>query len=624
VTGLAVSPADALETRLRTLTASERATLVTWLGHNGAPAAALPQENPWALVLAGVLSWEHAETWGTTLPSTPARVRARVSAATMEVMRTSAVQQGHTARAVSELPLLIRARLGHEIPRAELADAVQALVDHQMLTLWNTFLALPTLAAAEARIVKRIARHLADAPVPTAQWRAAMEKRFAASKLSTQQRTAALAAVLHPFAAITGPAGSGKTVVIRELVHVLEATGDVVVVGTPTGKAAEVLVSRGVPQATTLHALLGLRPEDTPALVTGTRTPIPVRAKWLIIDEATQLDLAMWDAVWSAVRPATHVIAIGDIAQLAPVGPGSPFEDFLAMPERLSISVLDEVHRTSGRLTQNALAIREGRMPAFDPPQTVFLAPFWDARNVPQAHMDAARESLGKKASVADIHATALALWLVELVAVEIPARLPALHPARDIQVLVPQAPGPLGTIRLNTLLRDRLNPATPGVKETRWWYAGRTHFARAGDQVIATTALSDEIRNGAVGVLQRLDDSARLAWVKFAHRHEATAIRRVDLQNLTLRYALTVHRMQGSETEAVIQVLHESHNTRLLTRRSMYTGATRARTMSGVLAIEEQWLDALARTETDVRTTTVCERLRLAVPPLAGTRFIP
>jgi RecD/TraA family predicted helicase len=608
--------ADETRNRARALPPADRARFVAWVEGHGTRGHRLVRDNPWAAVLAGALRWEFAEDWGRDLVTRGVAPGTRVAAALVEVVRRSAVERGHTVVDVRYLPPMVAALLHHAIAPDACAASLHRLCEHGVLTFWEGTIALPSLARTEARIAARMAAHLRTTPAPSSAFGRAVRKRLLTSMLSESQRDAVLAAMTSGFACITGSAGTGKTVVIRELVKLLEALNDVVLVATPTGKAAEVLVSRGIPHATTIHAVLGLRPDDTPALGADPIRSTSLRAKWVILDEATQVDIVLWDHFWAAIEPGTHVLAIGDVGQLPPVGPGAPFETCIASADLLTVRRLHEVRRTTGRLTTNAVAIHEGRMPAFDavPSSAAPVAPFWDTSAMPEHYRQRAQEALGKKATAAHVSYDAIAAWVVDIVAVELPRALPHLDPAREVQVLAPQGPGPLGTLRLNALLRDRLNPAPEGEKDAPWWYRGKAFRARVGDQIIATDTIGDGIRNGAVGEIVRLDGSSRKATVLFAHQRLPVQIPRTELALLTLRYALTVHRMQGSEIPVVVQVVSEAHNPSLLTRRSMYTGATRAQQVSGIVGTEACWTAALANTAQDERRSSLRSRLEVAL----------
>jgi exodeoxyribonuclease V alpha subunit len=605
----------------RDLPAEERQRMLTWLATEGKNCAATAQRNPWIACVDGALTWETAEAWGDGLRRDAEADGTRLAAAIRETLRRAAVERGHTFVPVTELPAMVAHVLRAVPSPADLTGPLRVLCLTDKVRAWESGVALTSLAQTEARLTRAIAEHLRDTPPLSATLQRAFSKRLAATHLTAEQQEATMAAMCAPFSAITGPAGSGKTVLIQQIVQLIEPLGETVEVATPTGKAAEVLVSRGVLNAKTLHSLLDLTPNDTPTLGTDKESGPAIQAGWIILDESTQLDVVIWERFWLRVQAGTRVIAIGDAAQLPPVGAGAVFEDCLKADDILTVRRLETVHRTTGVLTQNANLIRVGDVPTFDAPGAPLVAPFWNADEVPREHLEAAQAALGKKATTDAVRLEGQARWLVDLVTHTIPTETSCR--LADVQVLVPQAPGPLGTIHLNNLLRDAINPLPRGEKDSLWWYAGRHHRARPGDAVIATDSLADNIRNGAVGTLERLDANTRCAWIQFAHLPGPVPISRSDMPRLALRYALTVHRMQGSEVPVVVQELSETHNQQLLTRRNLYTGATRAQRVSGFFGSERLLLHALANTHSDARWTAFAPRLRavlalaLKPPPL-------
>lgn len=613
-----IAPAGA-ETLIATLDKTHRVRWNAFRAAHGGSADALAHGNPWLLAMQGIVRWDDAEAAGRRIAKHPAVQRARLGAAVREALRRLAMERGHLAYPLAHLGPVVAGVLSETPAAGDLATVALQLIETGLVVHWDGTLALPEAAAIEASAAEAMARHAANTPPVSATTRQVLERRLAKTMLSAEQRAAAVLAATHGFSVITGPAGTGKTVIIKELIGLFEGLGEIVNVGTPTGKAAEVLKSRGVRQADTNHSLLGLKPDDTQPLQPVAVAPQPLRGHWLILDETTQVDAVLWERLWAAIPMGMRVIALGDIAQLPPVGPGAPFEACVRAPETLPVARIEEVRRTSGRLTSNGLAIRGGRLPVFDPNGTTPpLAPWYNLDEIPIRWLVRARELASKRATPEQIRADAIAYWMVDLITCELPRAIPSLRPQYDIQLLAPQAPGPLGTNRLNSLLREVLNPLAQGEQDALWWYAGKTHKARAGDQVIVIDSLSSEIKNGATGEVVRLEAEAKRAIVRFTHRAEPVAVARRDMNCLMLRYALTVHRTQGSEYPVVLQLSAEMHNPALLTRRNLYTGATRARQVSGFVASEATLLAQLANVHGDERHSTLISRYRAALRSLA------
>jgi exodeoxyribonuclease V alpha subunit len=592
-------------------TAADTGQVEAWITAHGTSARILADENPWALVMAGVLAYEVAKARAASLPETPGRKRARRGALVLTAMRRLTLDGGHLAVPMPLLKAAVEDVAGAAIDARPLAIVVAGLLDAGLLAGFGEVVALPAAAAIETDTARRMGAHLRTPWALTPAIERVVDKRLSGTTLSPEQCAVVRTAFAAPFVCCTGPAGSGKTVVIRELVRLLEAMGDTVLVAAPTGKACEVLVSRGIAQAVTVHRLLGLTPDDTRALAMPTVPAQPLRGAYLIVDEPTQIDAVTWQRLWAAIPPGMRVTMVGDVYQLGPVGPGNPFEVAVHMPDVVPVHTLRDVRRTTGRLTTNGLGLTRGATPIFDGPVDAPLSPFYDVRELP-AHLRArASSTLAKNATAQDRELAAVAAYIVDLATVTIPAQIPGLRPGTDLQVLTPQAPGPLGTHALSAAIREIVNPKG---EASRWTYAERTQKVRAGDAIIALDTLADTIPTGATGEILTLDQVARGAWAKFTHRQEPAFLTTDGLRRCALRYALTVHRTQGSEYPAVLQVVHDATARSLATRRSTYTAYTRGRRFSGIVGTDARLAYALANDHSDHRHSALERRLRAAL----------
>ena len=579
--------------------------------HGESTAVASVLRDPWLLVLPGIVDWDTAERWPDPTRINPADSDARLAAATMEGLRRMLLERGHTALPLEHAAQVIAGITGGPVDPPSAAVAMQRLVAARIAQLYDGHLQLTSAAGTEASIASNVRRLLSVPPRVSEAARRIVERELAGARppLSTEQQEAIRVVLRHRFAVVTGPAGVGKTEVIRALVRICDKLNETVLVGTPTGRAADVLVQRGVRQATTMHSLLGLTPDDTPPLSAAVGSMAPLRAHRLICDEGTMQDLILVERMLASIPNDMSVVMFGDVDQLPPVGPGSPFETFVAAPAVIPVARIEEVRRTQGRLTTNGLKIRQGRWPELDAADMPLTdATWWDTGRVPAAYTRLAQEHPDRPKEHADLFA--IALWIRDIVCDILPARLRI--PAEEIQVITPQAPGPLGTDLLAGLIREHVNPVRPGQSDSAYWYARRKHRPRVGDRVIALDTFNS-IRNGATGTVEGFDHASRTASVRLDGRAEPVAVAGRDLQRFALRYALTVHRTQGSEYEGVVQVLHECIAEPLRTRRNIYTGATRGRRFSGFVASEPAIQAALDNVHGDKKIGTLGRRLLVA-----------
>lgn len=571
---------------------------------------ALARQDRWLGVVLDIERWSEVQRD----PNAPSIQSPTGMAATIrEGLRRALEDHGHLALPATDLLPVLRKLLREEtIDEVMVHRGVRALLTAGYAVAHGEMLALPDAAATEASLAMHIRKLLANPVVLSPDKQALIARRLATSILSEEQQRALWAAFRQRFLVVTGPAGVGKSVVIHELVHMAEYLGERVAVAAPTGKAADVLVLRGVRQAQTQHSLLGLTPTDTPKRGWPAEMPLLIGDR-LVLDEQTMVDAVLFQRTLAAVPPDMSVVLFGDVDQLPPVGAGSPFEHLVtADPPVVPVVRIETVRRATGAILSNAQRIREGRTP-----QYTETSPFYDAHQVPEAHRLLAKAALGRRAMPTAIEHHAIALWIRDLVWNQY-ARCNPLA-LLDVQVLTPQTTGPLGTGALAGLLRDLVNPAPADGKELRWKYGVKPRAGepddrprvRVGDEVIAIETIAQfGVRNGQTGRIVAIDDDGRHMTLQCPDLPPLRLPTRV-IGNFALRYALTIHRAQGSEYPIVVQLLHEATVASLATRRLFYTGYTRARNISAIVGTESRVRQAIDNAHSDRRTGTLVARIR-------------
>ena len=379
-------------------------------------------------------------------------------------------------------------------------------------------------------------------------------------------------ALEHRLSILTGGPGTGKSATMRALVDLVKARTGTARLCAPTGKAARRLSELTGAEATTIHRLLEWIPGE--GFGRGPDDPIE-GCDVLIVDEASMLSVQLAEALLGAVGPRTHVVLVGDVDQLAPVGPGRVLEDLLDADVVPAVR-LTEIFRQAARsmIVRAAHAINEGELPSAIPRADDVRDFFIVTREGPQAIFD----------EVCDLAAT----------------RLPAhygLDPAADVQVLAPMHKGPVGIDALNEELRARLNPDGERIEGTP---------LRVGDKVMQTrNSYEHDLFNGERGVLVHYD--AERDRVHFAGEDGRRLMLPVGaLDTLRLAYAASVHKAQGSQARAIVVPIFAGHRI-MLTRNLVYTAVTRAQevcvVVTGFAGIGgEPAAVALAVSRTDAR----------------------
>jgi len=369
----------------------------------------------------------------------------------------------------------------------------------------------------------------------------------------------------HRLSILTGGPGTGKSATMRALVDLLKARKRSARLCAPTGKAARRLSELTGAEATTIHRLLEWVPGE--GFTRGEHDPIP-GCDVLIVDEASMLSVHLAEALLAAVGPRTHVLLVGDVDQLAPVGPGRVLEDLIDCGA-IASTRLSEVFRQAARslIVRAAHAINAGELPPTEPRVGDLRDFFLIARDGAAAIFDE----------------------VCELAASRLPAHY-GLDPAADVQVLAPMHKGPVGIDALNAELRARLNPDGEAI-------AGSA--LRVGDKVMQTrNSYEHDLFNGERGVLVHHD--AERGRVIFAGDDgRRLMLPEGALDTLRLAYAASVHKAQGSQARAIVVPLFGGHRI-MLTRNLVYTAVTRAQEVCVVVG--ERGALALAVGRADAR----------------------
>lgn len=393
--------------------------------------------------------------------------------------------------------------------------------------------------------------------------------------LAPSQRLALQTVAGQTLAVLTGGPGTGKTTIVRTLVSHVQQAGVQILLAAPTGRAARRLEqSTGVP-ATTLHRLLAYDPQTRSFTHDESN---PLETDILIVDEASMLDAELAMSVVRALRPGASLLLVGDVEQLPSVGAGNVLHH-LIQSQVCAVAQLHEVYRqaAASQIVRCAHRIRSGEIP--------------ESTNEPSGDFFYLRATTPESA-----------MAMVErLVMQRIPEAF-SLSLPEQIQVLVPMHAGPVGTEAVNKMLQHAYNPHGDMIRK------GERIF-RVGDRVMQTrNNYTLDVFNGDIGTLVAISPNETGVKVKFDSR--VVDYPEDSLDELDLAYAISIHKSQGSEFEAVV-VLLMTHHYRLLQRNLLYTAVTRARRLL-VLVGNPRAVDmAIQDIHAEPRFSRLSERLR-------------
>jgi exodeoxyribonuclease V alpha subunit len=531
----------------------------------GAGAIEALRTDPYGLTELDGIGFATADALAAAL-GTPPDAPGRLDAGLRHALR-DAEADGHCHLPRDELVARARRLLG-----ADPEDRIDELAARGRLIVEHGRVFHPAMHALERRLAEHV-RALADDD-PRLRLRA--PERPSAGFAPTDDQWAIVQAVLdRRIAILTGGPGTGKTAVMRVLVDLLRGERRTVRLCAPTGKAARRLAEATGAQATTIHRLLEFVPGE--GFTRGPEDPIP-GTDLLVVDEASMLSLPLAEALLGAVGPRTHVLLVGDVDQLAPVGPGRVLDDLVASG-RVPVVRLTEIFRQAARslIVRAAHAINRGERPPT-------VAGDGDVRDF---------------FLIARSGGAAISDEVVSLAATRLPGHY-ELDARADVLVVAPMHRGPAGIDELNDRLRALLNPDGPAIPGTP---------LRVGDRVIQTRNNHErELMNGEMGVVEHHDrerDRVLLA----CDDGRRIALADSELDTMRLAHAVSVHKAQGSQAPATVVVLHRGHHV-MLTRNLLYTAVTRAERVCVVVGEPAALAVALGRRDAHARHTRLATLL--------------
>lgn len=540
----------------------------------GANAVDMIKANPYALCSDIVgMGFERADAIASALPEPPDRAY-RVSAGIVHVVKYN-LNNGHTC--VPRKKLIAPSSGLLEADEDTIEAAIDALVESgrlisQMMN-GKEFLFLPQIYSAEKLAAQRILVMTKFPPAGRVTVEEDIEKIEKEENIhyESKQREAILTAANKGILILTGGPGTGKTTALNGILKLFELDGIDVALTAPTGRAAKRMSEITGKEAKTIHRLLEVEwdKHDRPYFSRNARNPISAGA--VIVDELSMVDISLFASLLDALPLGCRLIMVGDSDQLPAVGAGSVLHD-LILSGVLPVVELKEVFRQAmqSRIVTNAHKIVSGQMPELHDKNNDF---FFIKRN-----------------SAYDTAAT-----VAELCTVRLPKAY-SYSPINDIQVLCPSRKGETGTVSLNKRLQAVINPPSPEKKELQ---SGSRIF-REGDKVmqiknnynIIWTKDSEEgtgVFNGDIGTVKKIDKANGCLAVWFDDKE---AVYSTDnLQELEHAYAITVHKSQGNEFNAVV-IPVMGVVPQLCYRNLLYTAVTRAKKLMVMVGSEKQIRD--------------------------------
>ena len=410
-------------------------------------------------------------------------------------------------------------------------------------------------------------------------------------ELHDLQREAVIKALSEGLFILTGGPGTGKTTTIKSIISGLERRNLRFVLAAPTGRAAKRMSETTGYEASTIHRLLSIKhnPEERADAYFEMNEDNPLDVDAVIIDEASMVDIFLFNSLLKAISPGCKLIIVGDSNQLPSVGPGQVLKDMLDSGVCPNVE-LKYIFRQSNEshIVTYAHMINNGE-------QIDFTTKYEDFFLLKRDNYEEIRQAL------------------LYLICEKLPKHFNT--SPMQIQVLTPMKKGALGVWELNRILQECINP--PSDKKVELEY-GENIF-RVGDKVMQTKNNYDMewdimstygisaqrgkgVFNGDIGIIDHINKPSRLIRITFDDGREAEYSYET-LEELELAYAITIHKSQGSEYPVVIMPLLGGPRS-LLYRNLLYTGVTRAKDCVVILG-SENTVKEMIRCENENRRYT-------------------
>ena len=532
----------------------------------------------------------------------------RITAGVIYTLKDAGTKGGHTYLPENELLASVfdLLNLDCDEPEQRIRNNIDDLVLFGDLVRYDTGEHVAIMLKHQFETESSIARRLINISAKADDFRvdvrdvvSAFEKESGIT-LHEKQIDAVRASIENGVQIVTGGPGTGKTTIVKCILHLFKNLGQRVTLCAPTGRAAKRLSEATGEEAKTIHRLLDLDYKDGKGFFTyndQTRLPVDV----IIVDEMSMVDEYVFNALVKAINNGSRLVLVGDKDQLASVGAGNVLGDLISSG-KFPVSYLTQIYRQDedSHIITNAHMINNGVMPVMDNRSKDF---FFEERN----------------------SAEEIARTTIELVTKRLPGYLKVAPD--DIQVLCPMKRGSAGIYNLNRYLQASLNPPSREKKEFRH---GEFIF-REGDKVMQMqndyqlewTQVSGfkvergmGVYNGDIGVIESINMQLMQFTVRF-DGDKVAILQYADAEQLSLAYAVTIHKSQGSEFDNVVIALDANYM--LQSRNLLYTAVTRAKKMV-VIAGSKTTVGSMVRNNKTARRYSLL--INLIDDELKGQRF--
>ncbi len=407
---------------------------------------------------------------------------------------------------------------------------------------------------------------------------------------AVMQKKAIFESLKNGVMVLTGGPGTGKTTVVRALLHIFNHLDMRCALCAPTGRASKRMSEATGEEAKTIHRLLEVSPNkdfsDEPKFLRNNSNPLD--AEVIIVDESSMIDVCLMSSLLSAIKTGARLILIGDIDQLPSVGEGNVLNDIISSG-KFSTVCLNEIFRQAkdSGIVVNAHKINKGEVPSLDTRYDDFFFISVEDEKIPDYIVDLCKNRLPRKYGE---------------------------EVTNQIQVITPTKKSGIGTLNLNFMLQESLNKSSPSKPQLN---KGQSKTFRMGDKVMQTKnnydiewiddkngieLIGTGVFNGDIGYIKGINEDI----VTVDYSGKIVEYRQEELDDLDHSYAITVHKSQGSEYPIVIIPISHACPPVLMTRNLIYTALTRAEKMAILVGNKQVFYTMIENNIRAVRSTAL------------------
>lgn len=393
-------------------------------------------------------------------------------------------------------------------------------------------------------------------------------------ELTDEQKNAVRSAVNNKITIITGGPGTGKTTIIRAIIDTLNDNGMKILVAAPTGRAAKRIEESSGYQTTTIHRLLKINPETMEFVYNESN---PLKSDFVLIDEFSMVDTFIFYNLLRAMKKDTCLIIIGDKDQLPSVGPGNVLRDLINSGYFKTIYLNRNFRQSGGSLIiENAYRLNRG--------DDIVIKQYSEELDFVLINSVNPKVVNEKVLSIIEYHKEEFAFN------------------SFSYQVLSPVYRGDSGIDNLNKIIQGRFNDAEYIIKTEK------KSFKRFDKVMQLRNNYEKEVFNGEQGIIVKNEKNIDTVYVDFGGN--VVEYLNEELDEITLSYAISIHKSQGSEYDFLILILLPTHSL-MLNRELLYTAVTRAKKKIFVISNEETLKRAIANSSPNLRRTLLPRRLK-------------